>query len=164
MRTVTTAVRVRKNGTSAANFTGRTPKNLPDVHTDELVLKVPPMPEELEKLPKAQKLWTDFCRTLIHRGKLKYNHLLVVMNAVKFHCLAYASNDLLCELGYIHYATDGRIVPPLYQVQKTFHDNFMKAYQALTLDPKTEMYDCLTAQTGGKSGCATVEMDQYDDF
>ena len=118
MRTVTTAVRVRKNGTSAANFTGRTPKNLPDVHTDELV----------------------------------------------FHCLAYASNDLLCELGYIHYATDGRIVPPLYQVQKTFHDNFMKAYQSLTLDPKTEMYDCLTAQTGGKSGCATVEMDQYDDF
>ena len=55
MRTVTTAVRVRKNGTSAANFTGRTPKNLPDVHTDELVLKVPPMPEELENIPKAQK-------------------------------------------------------------------------------------------------------------
>ena len=95
VKTVTTAIRVRKRGTSSANFAGRPPKNLPDAHTDELILKVPPMPEELEKLPKAQKLWTDFCRTLIHRGKLKYNHLLVVMNAVKFHCLAYASNELL---------------------------------------------------------------------
>ena len=82
------------------------------------------------------------------------------MNAVKFHCLAYASNDLLCELGYIHYASDGRIVPPLYQVQKAFHDNFCKAYSALTLDPKTEMYDCLVPQQGR----STVEMDQYDDF
>ena len=73
VKTVTTAIRVRKRGTSSANFAGRPPKNLPDAHTDELVLKVPPMPEELEKLPKAQKLWGDFCRTLIHRGKLKYN-------------------------------------------------------------------------------------------
>ena len=121
VKTVTTAIRVRKRGTSSANFAGRPPKNLPDAHTDELVLKVPPMPEELEKLPKAQKLWNDFCHTLIHRGKLKYNHLLVVMNAVKFHCLSYASNDLLCELGYIHYASDG---------------------------PKTEMYDCLVPQQG----------------
>ena len=72
VKTVTTAIRVRKRGTSSANFAGRPPKNLPDAHTDELVLKVPPMPEELEKLPKAQKLWGDFCRTLIHRGKLNF--------------------------------------------------------------------------------------------
>ena len=114
VKTVTTAIRVRKRGTSSANFAGRPPKNLPDAHTDELVLKVPPI----------------------------------------------ASNDLLCELGYIHYASDGRIVPPLYQVQKAFHDNFCKAYSALTLDPKTEMYDCLVPQQGR----STVEMDQYDDF
>ena len=150
-------IQIRRK-TAAA--TGRTPRNLPDVHPDENCIRCPPLPDMLSSYPKADEIWRDICRTLIKRGKLKFNHLPIVAQAVMFYSLAHCSVEQLIELHYVEYDKAGNMKPPLVTVRKTCADEFLKCYSALKLDPKHEMYDCMIEN----SGRSTIEMDTYDEL
>lgn len=151
------SVQIRRKSASTA---GRTPRNLPDVHTDENVNRVPPCPTELKDFPKASAYWKAICRTLIGRQKLKFNHLPIVSQAVLYMSLAHASAEQLMQLGYITLTDDGIYKPALHTVRKTFTDSFLKCYQTLTLDPKSEIYDCMIE----KNGRSIIDMDTYEEF
>ena len=151
-----TSVQIRRRTNSTG---GKIPRNLPDVHIDENVRRVPPLPENLKAYPNAQVIWTDICRILIRRGKLKWNHLPIVNQAVMYYSLSMCSNRELEELGYIT-MTDTGYKPPLHSVRKTITDAFVKCYSSLTLDPRNEIYDCMIEN----SGRAVIEVGTYDEF
>lgn len=157
MKSKKVGVQIRRK--TKAN-SGRTPRNLPDVHPDENVGRVPPVPDHLLPYPNAKEIWQDICRTLIRRGKLKFNHLPIVSQAVQYYSLTQCTNDQLQALGYIYYDKEGNIHPPLHQVRKSFTDAFIKCYADLTLDPKNEIYDCMIEN----SGRSTIEVGTYDEF
>ena len=136
----TVNVRVRRRSNSIG-IGGRPATNLPDIHTDENII---------------------ICGTLIHRGKLKYNHLQVVAQAVQWTSLANCTTYELEKLGYITFVDD-ICKPALHMVKSKITDEMLKCYNTLTLDPKTEIYDCM-AQSG-QQGRARVDIEeQYDDF
>lgn len=157
----TVNVRVRRRSNSIG-IGGRPATNLPDIHTDENLPRVPPLPDTLKDFPNSEKIWKDICGTLIHRGKLKYNHLQVVALAVQWTSLANCTTYELEKLGYITFVDD-ICKPALHMVKSKITDEMLKCYNTLTLDPKTEIYDCM-AQSG-QQGRARVDIEeQYDDF
>ncbi len=151
------SVQIRRKGSSTA---GRTPRNLPDVHIDENVARVPPCPIEIKDFPRASDYWKLICKTLINRGKLKYNHLPIVSQAVQYMSLAHATTEQLIDLGYVTRNEDGTYRPLLHVLRKSFTETFLKCYQSLTLDPKSEIYDCMLENNGR----SIIDMDTYEEF
>lgn len=153
----TVNVRVRRKVNPQTNG-GRLPsKNLPDIHTDELIVRTPPLPTILKEFPNAPKIWKDICGTLIHRGKLKYNHLHLVTQCTKWCSLANATPQELLRLGYTNETNFG-FKPTLVSLYKTFNDEWLKCYAELTLTPKTEAYDCML-NLSAKSGMARIDVE-----
>ena len=76
--------------------------------------------------------------------------------------LANCTTYELEKLGYITFVDD-ICKPALHMVKSKITDEMLKCYNTLTLDPKTEIYDCM-AQSG-QQGRARVDIEeQYDDF
>src|SRR5574344_866079 len=131
----------RKTGSTR----GRTPKNLPDVHVDELITEI---------------TWSKICETLIHRDKLKPNHLILINQCANAYAISTASIHDLEYNGFTRETSQG-FRPAIHVIRTSYATLFSKLYNQLGLDPKAELYDCMANNVGR----GQIELsNEYDSF
>ena len=144
----------RKTGSTR----GRTPKNLPDVHVDELITEIPKMDKPFNKV--AEMTWSKICETLIHRDKLKPNHLILINQCANAYAISTASIHDLEYNGFTRETSQG-FRPAIHVIRTSYATLFSKLYNQLGLDPKAELYDCMATNVGR----GQIELsNEYDNF